>query len=272
MQHGKYWSCSNLANIIRGTKKPYALEWGAWDDWHTEAKLAHPFRYWVAEELFGDVQDIIGYIPDKINSFRCYLNNRFITKTHALTSNLDRGKYHEYDTRILYCLFDELVNFVEVEKAHMKVCWNPDEQAKYAAPTWPWWTRWLTEWRCDEAGIAHLDWEAALTNDEWLDKDDPDYGKLTTQAISAIELKELYTWWKTIRPNRPDPYDLSGWTALYEEREGENCRYMWNDKTDEEKEKSRICLDKLHEIEIQYDNEDEEMMIRLIKIRKSMWT
>ena len=31
-----YWSCSKFADFIRGEKKPYALEWGKWDEWNKE--------------------------------------------------------------------------------------------------------------------------------------------------------------------------------------------------------------------------------------------
>jgi hypothetical protein len=44
------------------------------------------------------------------------------------------------------------------------------------------------------------------------------------------------------------------------------------DKTPEEAEQCRTALDKSHEIEKTYNDEDEAMMIRLIKIRESLWT
>ena len=33
-----YWSCSRFADWIRGTNKPFALEWDDWDTWTEEAK------------------------------------------------------------------------------------------------------------------------------------------------------------------------------------------------------------------------------------------
>jgi hypothetical protein len=44
------------------------------------------------------------------------------------------------------------------------------------------------------------------------------------------------------------------------------------DKSPEEAEWCRTALDKSREIEKAYDDEDEAMMIRLIKIRESLWT
>ena len=44
------------------------------------------------------------------------------------------------------------------------------------------------------------------------------------------------------------------------------------DKSPEEAEMCKTALDKTREIEEAYNKEDEEMMIRLIKIRQSLWT
>jgi hypothetical protein len=45
-----------------------------------------------------------------------------------------------------------------------------------------------------------------------------------------------------------------------------------DDKTPEEAEMCNTALDKSREIEAAYNKEDEEMMIRLIKVRESLWT
>lgn len=272
---GKYWSNSKIANKIRGTIKPCALEMHKWDEWHKEAKEKYPFRYWLVEDLFDDIQDFVNYIPDKINEFRYYLNNRFYTKTHALTSNLKKGQYHEFDDRILYCLFDEFTNFIEVEQAWDHVAWNKDAQEKYAVPIFrkKWWLRWFNEWRCHEAGLDHLIWEMTLTNSDYVHLLDPDYGKPTPQAIVAKEKYELYNWWKNIRPIRPDPYDISGWTDYCNwQDKTKGWNYIFQDKTEEDRKESKRLLDLLHEIEKQYDDEDEKMLNRLISIRKSLWT
>ena len=44
------------------------------------------------------------------------------------------------------------------------------------------------------------------------------------------------------------------------------------DKSPEEAEQCRTALDKSQEIERAYEEEDEAMMIRLIKVRQSLWT
>jgi hypothetical protein len=67
--------------------------------------------------------------------------------------------------------------------------------------------------------------------------------------------------------------DASGWTAYCElRRKGGRDFLDFEDKTEEEAKMSRDALDKSNEIETAYNTEDEEMMIRLIKIRQGLWT
>jgi hypothetical protein len=42
--------------------------------------------------------------------------------------------------------------------------------------------------------------------------------------------------------------------------------------TPEEETETRTALDLCHKIEEDYHSEDEQMLIRLIKIRRSLWT
>jgi hypothetical protein len=74
--------------------------------------------------------------------------------------------------------------------------------------------------------------------------------------------------------NRPDPYEASGWTEYCElSRQANGGRLSFsNDKTPEMKAMSDAAHAKLREIEEAYTKEEEEMMIRLIKIRESLWT
>lgn len=254
----KYWTNSKLADWLRGTKKPRALGLGEWDKWKQEAKQKHPIRYWLAEEGLDYIQDFVSFPKDVYNKISYYINNRWISKTHALTSNMKKGDYYDLDTRIIECLFDELVNFVEVELAWHRVAWSDKEKA-------PWWRRVFRfrTWRSPEHGIDHLNWEISLKyNDDW-DKDNERYGQPTPQAEAAKEKLALYNWWKQ-RANRPDPHDASGWS--------EYCRTNPKFLDTLGSAESKMTLDRLNEIEKRYDGEDTEMLIRLIKVRKSLWT
>jgi hypothetical protein len=46
----------------------------------------------------------------------------------------------------------------------------------------------------------------------------------------------------------------------------------FNDKTDAERAETKRLLEAMDAIEKRYDDEDEVMMVALIKIRQSLWT
>jgi hypothetical protein len=273
----QYWSCSKFADWIRGTEKSGAKTSEGWRQWSKEAKHSYPIRYWIAEELLDKIQDTLMYPMDKLYDFKYYLKNRFIDKTHALTSNLEQGVYHDLDTRIINCLFDELVNYVEVDLAWSNVAWDLDSRKKYKPPFYAFgWLRSGT-WRSPEAGIEYLEWASKLTNSEFLDESEKDKAVPTQQAISAAETLVLYNWWKNVRPNRGDPYDISGWTEIYEEKrrakDADDILSIFDisEENTELRERSKKAANMLNEIEKSYSDEDEEMLIRLIRIRKSLW-
>jgi len=279
-QHSKYWSCSPLADWIRGTKKLSAATAEEWDEWRTTAKMKHNFRYWIAEEFLDNCQDFVTWPIRKIYDAKYYINNRWVSRTHSLTAHprdIKPGQWQDVGNRFLPCLFNELVDFVEIETAWSHIAWGDKEaRAKYNPPFYAsGWFRWRT-WRCPQAGLDHLDWAMTLTSSDWCEPSDPNYGKPTLQAIRAKEIKELYTWWTTTYRARPDPYDASGWTDYCEASRLANGGSLWGslsaDKTPELKKASDKAHKELQRIEKAYEKEDEAMMIRLIKVRDSLWT
>lgn len=273
----RYWSCSKFADWLRGTMKPKAETSEGWEKWSIEAETKYPYRYWLAEEGLDILQKIVFFVPDQIHNVKYAFANRFITKSHTLTSNLKRWTWHEMDERILHCLFDELVNFVEVELAAANFRFDEEARKKYKAPFWSFgWFRTRT-YRNAEAGVDYLNWARNLKVDEtWgVNPGEENYGVATSQAQGAQEVLELYMWWTLGRPLRKDPYDESGWSAHCAERRelsGNLFHTDWEERTPEEKEKVTQLLDKLRELEAKHDAEDEAMLIRLIKVRKYLWT
>jgi hypothetical protein len=272
-----YWSCSKFADWLRGTPKLGAGTSKEWRLWKKAAKESHPIRYWIVEEGLDYAQNFVNWPMDKLNDVRYYINNRWVTRSHALTAhprNIKPGAWSDVGNRFLPCLFNELVNFVEVEQAWHHVMWDEEARKRFAVP---WYRRVLRfrTWRCPDAGIEHLIWASGLKlgEDMGCDKDSEHYGQPTGQAKNAQEILELYRWWKEVYPNRPDPHDAGGWTAYCELRRTTGRDFFdFEDKTEEEAKMSRAALDKSTEIEAAYDKEDEEMMIRLIKVRDGLWT
>lgn len=232
-----YWSCSKFADFIRGEKKPFALSWDDWEKWRADNKQKHPYRYWIAEEVLDFLQDVVNFPLDVYHTIEIYVRNRYIDKLHYLRTGLKPGEYYDLDWRILNGLFNELILFVESEQAHLMKA-HKDRDYKFI------------NGRCKQAGLDYLDWamNLKLNEDYGINPDDEDYGKPTHQAIIAKKVYELYNWWLN-RDNRVDPY-----TLFTKEKDG---KYYYR---------------KIDEMEHQYDMEDDNMLIELIKIRHSLWT
>lgn len=277
-QHSRYWSCSKFADWLRGTKKLSAGTSEEWDDWTTAAQIKHNFRYWLAEEALGHIQDFVTAPTRGIYSVKYYINNRWVSRTHSLTAHprdIKPGQWSDVSDRFLPCMFNELVNFVEIESAWSHIAWgNKEDRAKYEAPFWAsgWW-RWRT-WRSPQAGLDHLNWAMTLTNVEWLEDSEKHKAEPTGQAKAAKEIKELYTWWTVTYRNRPEPMEASGWSAhcdaMRVKYPGSMFGFNREDKAD--KAASTKAHKALRKIEAAYEKEDASMMIRLIKIRDSLWT
>jgi hypothetical protein len=275
-----YWTIGKFADWLRGTPKLKCGTSEEWDAWYASSAKAHPVRYWIAEEGLDHLQKIVYYIPDKLNDVRYYINNRWVTRSHALTAHprdIAPGTWRDVGNRFLPCLFNELVDFVEIEQAWHHCIWSDDAKTKFETPWWrKGWLR-LRTWRCPEAGMEYLKWASELVvgEDMGAEPGSKGFGEPTYQAKAAKEIIELYTWWTVTYRNRPDPYDASGWTAHCEAMRVKYPGSFFsrlNSKDAEDKKASDKAHKLLTKIEKAYEAEDEAMMIRLIKIRESLWT
>jgi hypothetical protein len=273
-----YWTCSKFADWVRGTKKLSMGTSEEWDQWTTTAQMRHNFRYWLAEEGLDILQKIVYWPTDTLYSIKYYVNNRFITHTHRLTAHprdIKPGEWRDVGNRFLPCLFNELVDFVEVELAWWHLAWSPEERPKYNMPWWAvgWWR--VRTWRCPQAGLDNLEWQRQLRwKEEEVGADFKGLGELTPQAVKAQEILDLYTWWTTTYRNRPDPYEASGWSAACEaSRQANGGKLSWSTPKDPVLKKAQDKAHKLlQKLEADYEKEDEAMMIRLIKVRHGLWT
>lgn len=218
-----YWSCSKAAEWIRKIfgvpPKPFAATLEGWKDYKEQCKDSSrkvKFGYWLSEDGLDWIQDIALYPHDVYYAIKTYLKNRYVTKTHLLSTNLTPGTWYDLDTRLLYGCFTSLVDFVEEEKVHMWRFMSKNERPKFSSK--------------EEAGIAYIDWEISLGDES------------PSQAQSAKEIKELYLWWKHERPNRIDP---------------------WSDEYNGD--------DPLT-LETEQYQEDTAMLVRLINVRRDLWT
>jgi hypothetical protein len=175
-------------------------------------------------------------------------------------------------------LFNELQDFVEVELAWWHLAWaGKEERAKYKMPFWAvgWWR--VRTWRCPQAGLDNLEWQRNLRwKEDEVGPDHKELGKLTPQAVKAQEVLDLYTWWTTTYRNRPDAMEASGWSAYCDacrDELGGGVMAMFKEtKSSALKKQGDKAHKLLRKIEEAYEKEDEDMMIRLIKVRHGLWT
>jgi len=249
-------------------EKPIALPFETWRIWYAKAKKEYPFRYFMSETLPDFASVINKHTFGRFNDARYALYNRFIYKKYALTSNLPRGEWYDFDTRLLNGVMDEVVNFVEVESAIHHCCMDRDEAKKFGYNKLV--NRWLfSKFRSAEAGLAHVNWAAGLRSSEiegdWVVESgvEESFGPLTHQAETARELLAIYNWWKIDRPARPEPYAASGWSAYCERTP------MFSERVGDSGKKE---LELLRIMEVQQEEEDTEFLIRAVKVRRGLWT
>jgi hypothetical protein len=249
--------------------KPYALPLGGWGIWDKELKKSRPIAYFLTETLPDWLEVPAKWTIDPLSNLSYYLRNRFIARTHMLRTDLEKGKWHEFETRLLHGAFTELVDFVEIEKAWMNVAWSDEGRKKHHVPWWRkhWWSRWK-EWRCPQAGVDHLKWEIGLL------EPGPVHNQ---QATTAFETLFLYVWWTEVRANRQDEWDESGlrefWNSM-DAKYGDHWLAVAGKgkmSMSEKKEYERLSK-AMHDLEEARQVEDEEMLIKLVKLRRSLWT
>jgi hypothetical protein len=274
-----YWSCSKFADWFRRTfsniPKLHSGTSTQWKEWKKAAKDDNQFVYWFTEEFLNKAQNFFMFPYDVWDGFRVYVRNRYISKTHLVSTHLKKGEWHETEEVLLHSMFELLVDFVEIEQASMAL-WNEENRKEYKSKT-PWWNRSLTyrfgQWRSRELGIKSLEWAMTLKHGDgdYLPETDSRFGTPTNHAKAACEIMDLYIWWKDVRPVRPTPDELSGRTEAFKNR-FDNTEDLWDilDRVQTKEEKDMYEVSS--RIEIAQHEEDTDMMVRLIKVRSDMWT
>lgn len=232
-----YWSLSKLAKYVRskaGLVNPIALSSEGWAEHRKQSKQKAPFVYWLTNRPLNTLQNIVLFIPDCIHSVDVFYRN-WKGKTHVLSGGLEVGQWYDLCTRINTCLFSELETYIEKEKT-----------------------------------LAGLEWEKTLVHsEEWgYDLDHELYGKPTNQALAAIEQGIIYDWWKKNKSR--DFWKESGMEACYAKDTNRDMS-VWEMVSEDNPEKD-ACRKLEVGLESQFKLEEEEMLIRLIKIRESLWT
>ena len=178
-------------------KEPVALPFGEWKKWREEQKKTRPIMYFCQLVVWQKIKSICEDIHRKFWHDPIYaIKYRTTHKYNVLDTGLEPS-YYDLDTRILHGLFNELVNFVECEKAWINVVWGKEPGKRGL----------FERFRSPELGVQYLQSEIDLEGDE-----------NKTNAEIAKETLALYKWWKEVYLTRPDPMDASGWSAYCDMR------------------------------------------------------
>ena len=227
-----------------------------WGEFKRREKNASPLIYWLLEERLPRMQRIVNWPRDFLGSIGAYCHRRWIEQPHLLRTGIKPGKWVALSSRLLSANMNALVDYVEIEMAKE---WVAIDRA-HGKRSYQTRSRWWRSFRCPEAGLAYLAWEITLDQSE---SDPP----MPRQAHRAREILAIYRWWKEVRPQRPDPMEASGLGTLYEAAFQSNqdvTSSMWCPPELE------IANEKYRELCAAHANEDEAMLIRLMKIRAQL--
>jgi hypothetical protein len=164
---------------------------------------------------------------------------------------------------MLHGNFNMLKEFVEVEQAWQTYWFDREIKKTWCERHMPFYGVFY-KFRKPEFGIKHFEWAATLD-----DPSLPPHERSEAQAEAAREILALYKWWVTDRPARVEvehrPYDRQGLDEL-------GCFDDDFDREAPDYKAYRESLDAANVQEEAWNKEDDEMLIRLIKIRRGLWT
>lgn len=187
-------------------------------------------------------------IKKQITNLFYMFRTRTYDKYHIVRTELKPG-YYEIDTRMLYANFALLKIYVEVQCASMEFMFQKNswfDSLKYK----------FCRWKSTELGLKHLKWEMNPDN--------------SNQYLIAAEVVALYDWWTNIRPNRKD-IDFNRQNEIDEVDIEEILSGKFkNDNPELYKDYFENISDN-HKLDEKWHEEDTEMLIRLIKIRRTLW-
>ncbi len=233
-----YWCNSNFADILRGTTK---LKYGTdveWRKWNIMAKQSHPFRYWLTETVLDKIDTAVHWPYNSYRDFMYYIRFRFVRKTHSMSTNELKGHYNSFESKLFLCLFNELIDFVEIDCAAQE---NRESRSKL-----PFFKYFIVN-RDPNAGIEYL---------KWMIENNPHKAKETRTII------ELYNWFKHSRATRKDPY-----ADLHQFETAEDfLSTLFN--ADPALADLRSAA---YNLSNQYIQEDDEMLLKLISIKEEIW-
>lgn len=202
-------------------------------------------------KLISSVLDVLyeKYYDITAPFFRVWdkFNYRYIKKYHLIDTKLSPG-WHEFDTKLIHGMFEMMVDFVEIELAQLYLLTNKLSELK------------------PEYGVWFLE-EVVNSN-----------GHYEEEKEYYSELYQIYKWYKESYLTRPDLFSVTGFHSIIyeiEEKHGTTnfLSPIWREVDTELCNRyKKIMYEIIPNQEKVWEDEETEMLTRLIKIRKFIWT
>lgn len=156
---------------------------------------------------------------------------------------LDRH-YHDRDEVMFHAMFQCLVDYVELE--HPFRSWIETDKKRFTD------INAMHSYIEDNFGESSLSLEQELA-----------YGaSIKRQYNNYIEQLNLYVWYKKIYSNRIDPFNLVGDFEADDIFDFEIQKYP----------NALITLQEASDMDTEFEAEEDKMLLRLLKIRRALWT
>lgn len=234
---------------------PGAMSSMGWRLFGEEFKEVAPIRYWIKHDF---MRGVVWPVKRAFTNVVYWIRYRTTHKYHVIKTGLKPG-YSEIETIMLHSNFTLLKHFVEVELASH----SADREFTWCESHMPFY-RLFYPFRRPDLGMRVLDWKCSL-DDPAL----PPFQRSDQEAIVSREIRTLYKWWVEDRPARKrieiPTYSLQGKGDLG----------LFDDDFDREAEDFKAYEKAREESQAQsslWRDEEQAMLERLIKVRRSLWS
>lgn len=245
--------------------RPTALTQQEWRTWNKNYRENYPVRYKISKVL------------SRISGFAYRMKMRywdvkdFITQRNVKVRTGLKPGYADTCDLMLNTMMTMLVDYVEIDCAWSNLVARTFRDDKKAMRTYRLHRYLPIQYRNAADGLAHLAWETTLDNPS-LDK----YEASPEQARVAREVLAIYNWWKNDYPKYDDIWNFAPKSSLNFDSSINLYFEESNDPSTEEayakhRENMSEFYDVVNDIEAQQKATIEEMTIRLMKIRPSLW-
>jgi hypothetical protein len=217
-----------------------------WDDWEENYKTKFPIRYWLTERL-PSILTVFrwSYIRDPI----WWVKYRTTHQYHYIKTGLKPG-YYDTDHVLEKTLIAALKQHIEGEvESFYYDEWKKVPKAKQF--------EFIVQKR--EEFIAEL-------------KAETEYP--TTQWVAEQEILDIYRWIKTDYETWKEEYYDVGVESFHKRMKelGHDDRGIFGTKYPEPyKAEYHALLDAMHDLETKRRNEVDAMLLRIVKVRHSLW-